>query len=394
MKNGVCPRFDLMPKKNPKRIGLAIIGGGRVGLFRGEVAARHPQVDFIGLAEIKTDRAKLVGEKIRADFVTDDYRKLLARPEVTAAIIATDEHLHVDPILAAVERKLPLLIEKPLATGLADSERVLAAIRKSGVDAVVGYTQRFRRRWLVGKEKVRTGQLGDVTLVTSRAFMNRLVALDNYERTDDPSEISPMVISGTHALDVVMWMMEAKRPVEVYARSVDKALGPLCGGIDATAGVVTFEDGSLYHASISWALPKVWPGAVYSLEVGIVGTEGVLTIDDTHRDDDRAGRRLCPGWGAACRFSRQLSAGRHRFGRIARSHARRNRTMAEPPGGGRDHAACDRRRGARPADADQGLRSFGALEARRGAPDRGGKRKTSRGSACDGITKARRRKRR
>ncbi len=273
-----------MPKKNPNRIGLAIIGGGRVGLFRGAVAARHPQVDFIGLAEIEPDRAKLAGGKIRADFVTHDYRKLLARPEVTAAIIATDEHLHVDPILAAVERKLPLLIEKPLATGLADSERVLAAIQKSGVDAVVGYTQRFRRRWLVAKEKVRTGQLGDVTLVTSRAFMNRLVALDNYKRTDDPCEISPMVISGTHALDVVMWMMEAKRPVEVYARSVDKALGPLCRGIDATAGVVTFEDGSLYHASISWALPTVWPGAVYSLEVGIVGTEGVLTIDDTHRD--------------------------------------------------------------------------------------------------------------
>src|SRR5256886_12182352 len=37
------------------------------------------------------------------------------------------------------------LIEKPLATGLADSERVLAAIRNAGVDAVVGHTQRFRR---------------------------------------------------------------------------------------------------------------------------------------------------------------------------------------------------------------------------------------------------------
>jgi myo-inositol 2-dehydrogenase / D-chiro-inositol 1-dehydrogenase len=271
-------------KKNPKRIGLAIIGAGRVGLFRGEVAARHPQVDFIGLAELKPERAKLVAEKVGADFVTADYRELLARPEVTAAIVSTDEHLHVGPILAAVERKLPLLIEKPLATGLADSERVLAAIQKSGVDAVVGYTQRFRRRWLAAKEKVRTGALGDVTLVTSRAFMNRLVALDNYERTDDPSSISPMVISGTHALDVVMWMMEAKKPVEIYARSIDKALGPICRGIDATAGVVTFEDGSLYHASISWALPKVWPGAVYSLEVGIVGTEGVLTIDDTHRD--------------------------------------------------------------------------------------------------------------
>jgi myo-inositol 2-dehydrogenase/D-chiro-inositol 1-dehydrogenase len=271
-------------RKSPKRIGLAIIGAGRVGLFRGEVAARHPQVDFIGVADLKPERAKLVGDKCKAEFVTQDFRELLKRPEVTAAIISTDEHLHVEPILAAVERKLNLLIEKPLATELADSQRVLDAIKKSGADAVVGYTQRFRRRWLAAKEKVRTGQLGDVTLVTSRAFMNRLVALDNYKRTNDPSTISPMVISGTHALDIVMWMMEAKKPVEIYARSVDKALGPLVKGIDATAGVITFEDGSLYHAVISWALPIVWPGAVYSLEVGITGTEGVLTIDDTHRD--------------------------------------------------------------------------------------------------------------
>src|SRR5438477_9916382 len=273
-----------MPRKSPKRIGLAIVGAGRVGLFRGEVAARHPQVDFIGLADLKPERLKLVGDKVKADFTSGNFRELLARPEVTAAIISTDEHLHIEPILAAVERSLALMIEKPLATDLADSARVLAAIRKSGVDAVVGYTQRFRRRWLSAKEKVRTGQLGDVTLVTSRAFMNRLVALDNYKRTDDPSTISPMVISGTHALDIVMWMMEAKKPVEIYARSVDKALGPLCKGIDATAGVITFEDGSLYHSAISWALPIVWPGAVYSLEVGITGTEGVLTIDDTHRD--------------------------------------------------------------------------------------------------------------
>src|SRR5271167_513498 len=188
-----------MAKKNARRIGLGIVGAGRVGLIRAEVAARHPQVDFIGLAEIKPDRALVVAERIGADFVTSDYRELFARPELTAAIIATDEHLHAGPILAATERRLSLLIEKPLATQLAESEHVLRAIEESGVDAVVGYTQRFRRRWLVAKEKVRTGQLGEVTLVTSRAFMNRLVALDNYRRTEDPAQISPMVISGTHA---------------------------------------------------------------------------------------------------------------------------------------------------------------------------------------------------
>src|ERR1044071_5251857 len=246
-------------------IGLAIIGGGRVGLFRGEVANRHPAVKWIGLAGKNPNRAGDVAPKIGADFVTQSHVELLKRPEVTCAIIATDEHLHVEPILAAVERGVPMLIEKPLATDLAQSARVLEAITGA-------------------KEKVRSGALGDVTLVSSRAFMNRLVAIDNYKRTDDPKTISPMVISGTHALDMCMWYLEAKTPVECYARSVDKVLGPLYQGIDATAGMIMMSDGCIYHLNISWALPVTWPGAVYSLEVGITGTDGVLTIDDTHRD--------------------------------------------------------------------------------------------------------------
>src|SRR6201995_3539815 len=218
-------------------LGLAIIGGGRVGLFRGEVANRHPAVKWIGLAEKNPNRAGDVAGKIGADFVTQSHVELINRPEVNCAIIATDEHLHVEPILAAAARGIPLLIEKPLATDLAQSARVLKIIKDAGIDAVVGYTQRFRRKWLAGKEKVRSGALGDVTLVTSRAFMNRLVAIDNYKRTDDPSSISPMVISGTHALDIVMWMMEGKQPVEIYAKSNDKALGPQYKGIDCTAGM-------------------------------------------------------------------------------------------------------------------------------------------------------------
>jgi myo-inositol 2-dehydrogenase/D-chiro-inositol 1-dehydrogenase len=271
-------------KKQAKNIGLAIVGAGRVGLIRGELAARHPAVRWIGIAEINPDRAKLVGDKVGADYVTSDFGELLARPEVNAVVVSTDEHLHVDPVLAAAKRKLPMLIEKPLATDLAESASVLGAIQSAGVDAVIGYTQRFRRRWLVAKEKVRTGALGEVTMVTSRAFMNRLVAIDNYRRSDNPAEISPMVISGTHALDMVMWLMEAKKPVEVVAHSVNKALGPTWKGIDGTAYMITFEDDAVYHGVISWALPEVWPGAVYSLEIGAVGTEGVLTIDDTHRD--------------------------------------------------------------------------------------------------------------
>jgi len=74
-----------------------------------------------------------------------------------------------------------------------------------------------------------------------------------------------------------MWYLEGKQPVECYARSVDKVLGPLYHGIDATAGMIMCADGTIYHLNISWALPVTWPGAVYSLEVGINGLIAKVT---------------------------------------------------------------------------------------------------------------------
>src|SRR5262249_27231555 len=161
--------------------------------------------------------------------------------------------------MAAVERGVPMLIEKPLATDLAQSARVLEAISEARLDAVVGYTPRFRRKWLAAKGK-RTRAPRDGTAGTPAAFTNKPAARDNYKRTEDPKAISPMVISGTHALDMVMWCMEAKTPVECYARSIDKVFGPAYQGIDATAGMIMFSDGSVYHLNISWALPVTWPG--------------------------------------------------------------------------------------------------------------------------------------
>ena len=131
---------------------------------------------------------------------------------MNAAIIATDENNHVAPILAAVEQGHRLFIEKPLATDVRDSRRVYDAIQKSGVDTVIGYTNRFRRRFLVIKEKLRTGEIGDVTTVTTRAFMNRMVPLATLRRTTERVNLQPMVVSGTHSLDMSMWRSGSSAP--------------------------------------------------------------------------------------------------------------------------------------------------------------------------------------
>ncbi|MFC1492225.1 Gfo/Idh/MocA family protein [Nitrospinota bacterium] len=270
-------------KKNGKSIGLAIVGGGKVGRIRGGCARNYPGVEWIGVCDIDEKVGKKLTEDLQADFFTTDYKELLKRPEVNTSIIATFENEHVDPILASLEQGHDLMLEKPLATNAVESAKILKTIEEAGVDAVVGYTQRFRRRFLIAKEKVRTGELGEITSVTTRAFMNRAAPMWSLGKTEYRTKLTPMVVSGTHSLDISLWIMGDKKPVELYARAVNKTLGSI-GTQDATFGIFTFEDGSIWSMSMSWALPTAWPASTYSLEVGIVGTEGVLTIDDTHRD--------------------------------------------------------------------------------------------------------------
>jgi myo-inositol 2-dehydrogenase / D-chiro-inositol 1-dehydrogenase len=269
--------------KEKREIGLALIGCGTVGRIRGMFARAYPGVKWLGVCDIKENLVSKLAEDAKADFKTMDYRELLRRPEVNAAIIATDENNHVGPILAAVEQGHDLLIEKPLATDVKDSYKVLTAINTSGVDAVVGYTNRFRRRFLTIKEKVRTGQIGEVTSAVTRAFMNRMAPIATVRRTQQRKNLTPMVVSGTHSFDLTMWMLEGKEPIEVYARATDKVLGAW-GTKDSTFGIFTFHDGTVWSMNISWALPTVWPGAVYGIQLGIVGTKGVIDVDDTHRD--------------------------------------------------------------------------------------------------------------
>lgn len=272
-----------MTKRDRKEIGLAVVGCGTIGRIRAQLARAYPGVGWIGLCDIKSDLGKSLSDDVDADFFTTDFRELLNRPEVTATIIATDENFHFDPTMLAIEKGHALFIEKPLATDARQSAKILAAIEDAGVDAVVGYTQRFRRRFLAVKERLQTGQIGDVHSVVTRAFMNRMVPIATVSRTQDRATLTPMVVSGTHSLDMSMWLMEGKTPKSVFAQSTDKVLSKW-GTKDSTFGVFTMTDGTLWSMNICWALPEVWPGSVYGLEIGIVGSEGVIDIEDTHRD--------------------------------------------------------------------------------------------------------------
>ena len=268
---------------NKKEIGLAVIGCGTIGRIRAIMAKDYPGISWIGLCDINEELGKKLQIDCEADFFTTDYNELVKRSEVNAVIIATDENHHYGPIMASLERENSLFIEKPLATDLEESRDVLNKIKSTNVDAVLGYTQRFRRRFLAVKQKLMDNKIGHVTSVVTRAFMNSMVPIATVRRTNERKNLTPMVVSGTHSLDMSFWLMEGKYPRSVFAQSVDKKLQSH-GTKDSTFGIFTMDDDTIFSMNISWALPTVWPGSVYGLEIGIVGTEGVIDIEDTHRD--------------------------------------------------------------------------------------------------------------
>ena len=206
------------------------------------------------------------------------------KPLSSAAIIATDEEWHAKPLWDAIEQGHKILVEKPLATSVVESAKIVEAAEAAGAELLVGYTQRFRRRWLTAREHVQSGVLGEITSATTRALLNRQVGITRLSKNEDRSALTPMVISGTHALDVMLFVMgPEKQPVEVVSRSISRVMTGI-GTQDATFSIFTFDDGTIWSMECNWGMPTIWPASTYGVTISVVGTEGALTIDDTHAD--------------------------------------------------------------------------------------------------------------
>ena len=144
---------------------------------------------------------------------------MITRSEVDAVIIATSTWSHFEPTLIAIENKRKIFVEKPLTLDANQSRFLISKIKEHNTDACVGYTQRFRRKFISAKQKVSSNQIGDITCAVTRTFMNRMGPMNELRLTQDRNSLTPMVVSGTHSLDMSLWLIN-DQPKSVYAKSV------------------------------------------------------------------------------------------------------------------------------------------------------------------------------
>jgi predicted dehydrogenase len=264
-----------------KELGIAVIGSGRIGTLRAVMAAAHPAVRFLAVTDRDPERAKKLAARTGAQFHTSDNLAAISRPEVNAVIVSTIELEHTLPILQALELGKPVLVEKPLALDLAEADKIITAVAAAGGDLRVGYSRRFKKRYLSAKEQVVRGRLGRVTSGAARVYNSRSQAMQTLKRLPENSSVSGL----TYYIDVMNWLLENNPAVEVYARGQGSVLkGTGYNTNDVTWAIVTFADGAVVNLGVCYALPQHYPALGHAARVELLGTEGVLIIDDDHTD--------------------------------------------------------------------------------------------------------------
>jgi predicted dehydrogenase len=265
-----------------KELGVAIIGSGRIGTLRANLVAAHPAVNFIAVSDTDPSRARALAEKVGAQFSSGDNLEVISRPEVNAVIVSTSEHEHTLPVLQTLERGKSLLVEKPVATTLQDADRIIQAVQKEKSTVRVGYSRRFQRHYLLAREQIASGRLGEILSGTARIYNSRAQTFQILERSP---EATPVLDSLTYYVDLICWFLGESSPSEVVARGRGIVLRKAGYGVDeATWAILTFADGAVVSLGINVALPAKYPTLGPSARIEVTGTEGVLLLDDDHKE--------------------------------------------------------------------------------------------------------------
>ncbi|HEX6444668.1 MAG TPA: Gfo/Idh/MocA family oxidoreductase [Streptosporangiales bacterium] len=147
---------------------LAIIGAGNRGSAYARLAAASGKARVTAIADPRKTRRKALAAEVGVDpdQCFDDWRDLLARPELADAVaVTTLDSDHVEPAVAAAGAGLHLLLEKPMATTESDCARIVEAVERAGVVCAVCHVLRYTPYSRRLNDVLASGRIGEVVSV-------------------------------------------------------------------------------------------------------------------------------------------------------------------------------------------------------------------------------------
>jgi predicted dehydrogenase len=245
-------------------IGIAVVGYGYWGPNVVRNIVERPELRLVGLCERDPSRAESFSLRHPGLPVESDLDTLLLDPQVQAVAIATPPRTHYDLTRQALEAGKHVLVEKPLASSIAQAEELIEIADRVDRVLMPGHTFVYSPPVNKVRELIRSGELGDVYFVTS-SRMN----LGLYQRDGVISDLAP------HDLSILLYWLD--RPVTHVAAASQSVFQD---GVPETAFLtVTFSGGTTANVQISWLAPRKMRQMV------VVGSRRMVQYEDTSSDE-------------------------------------------------------------------------------------------------------------
>ncbi len=311
----------------PLRVG--IIGAGQAGERHAIGFQRVESTAVVGVADLNLARAEAVAALSGAKAVTD-WRALFDL-SLDIVVVCLPHSLHVEPTEVAAQMGVHVLMEKPLATTLADAQRIIDLCQGAGTKLTVSFVHRFHDEVQAVHGWIRSGEVGTPQMARETMNGQRGDHLGAWVNNRELAGGGVLMYSAIHGVDRLRWLLGGE-VVSVCAQTRD--LGGNAEVEESVAALLTFDNGAVATLTASAPLyraqPAHWETEIYGTRSlarhthpPLGGTQQRRRADEAGDPQRRAGPRptlqLCaPGPRLCPCHPHRDRAGDHRAGRATR----------------------------------------------------------------------------
>jgi len=235
----------------PNKLKAGVIGLGILGQQHAEFLHNHPAVEVVAVSDLRKPAAEQVAAKVGATAFTD-YAEMFKQHALDLVVVATPDHLHRAPTLAAIAAGVPnILQEKPLATSLEDADAIYNAVERAGTRFFIDFANRAVPTDIATRYVIQNNLLGRMVYGEARLDDNISVPTQMWgDRTKDfaaGSSTAHFLLS--HVVDLLRWYFSPAEVTDVYAMSQQEVLGYTPDLYDA---FLTFNTGLKVRVKAEW----------------------------------------------------------------------------------------------------------------------------------------------
>jgi|AGTN01.3.fsa_nt_gi Predicted dehydrogenases and related proteins len=189
-----------------EKMRFVLVGCGRIATLHVAGYKDREDAELYGVYDKNKAAAEKFAKEHAIPKVYESYEEVLSDPTVTAVEILVPHHLHAELAIKAAEAGKHVSVQKPMALNLEECDRMIAAAKKSGVKLKVFENFVFYPPYLLMKDLIRKGEIGDVVGV--RYKMNNGGLLSNNAPACKARAKSLGVDPETCGLDLTGWKVD------------------------------------------------------------------------------------------------------------------------------------------------------------------------------------------